>query len=61
MDEDYEDASEEEVEEDGDLSPLAQGAVALHEIYLALQEGGFSEWEGLRILSWMITEQGSVG
>lgn len=61
-DDDEYDLDEEELDEaedDGDLSPLVEGAVALHEIYLALQDGGFSEWEGLRILAWLISEQGT--
>jgi hypothetical protein len=49
---------EEQEDEDGDLSPLVEAAVALHEVYLALIEGGFDEFEAIRILALIISEQG---
>ena len=57
MDEEPEEVEESE-EEDGDLSPLVEAAVALHEVYLAMIEGGFDEYEALRILALIISEQG---
>jgi hypothetical protein len=44
--------------DDGDLSPLVEAAVALHEVYLALIEGGFDEFEALRMLAYIVSEQG---
>lgn len=47
-----------ETEDDGDLSPLVEAAVALHEVYTALIDGGFDEFEALRMLAIVIAEQG---
>lgn len=57
MDDEADDIEEQE-DEDGDLSPLVEAAVALHEVYLALIEGGFDEFEAIRILALIISEQG---
>lgn len=47
-----------EIEDDVDLPPLTAAAVALHEVYLALTEAGFEEYDALRMVTWMISEQG---
>lgn len=58
LDDDYsDDDCEEETVEDGDLTPLAVAAAATHEVYEALVDAGFTEWEGLRIIAWLISEQ----
>lgn len=46
-----------DVEDDGDLTPLASAAAAIHEVYIALVDAGFEEWEGLRIVSHIISDQ----
>ena len=45
-------------DEDGDFGPLTEAAIAMHELYLSLLDGGFEEREALRILAMLITEQG---
>jgi len=48
----------EEIEDECDLSPLTEAAIAAHEVYLALTEGGFQEYDALRIIAYLISEQG---
>jgi hypothetical protein len=58
-DDEYEyefDADDDEETEDGDLPPLVEACVALHEIYLALLDGGFTEREALRIIALAMAE-----
>lgn len=57
MDEDP-DIEEDSEEEDGDLSPLVEAAVALHEVYCALVDGGFDEFDALRLLAYIVSDQG---
>lgn len=57
MDDEPEDDAE-ATEDDGDISPLLEAAIALHEVYLALTEGGFGDLEALRILAYVLAEQG---
>ncbi len=47
-----------ELEDDCEMSPLAQAAVALHEIFLSLTEAGFEDYDALRIVAWVISDQG---
>lgn len=54
---DYDDDHDADTVDDGDLTPLAVAAAATHEVYEALVDAGFSEWEGLRIIAWLISEQ----
>ena len=53
---DYDDDTEDDETEDGDLPPLVEACVALHEVYLALLEGGFTEREGCRIIALAMAE-----
>ena len=61
-DEEWEEEDEDEelveLDEDDDLSPLLEAAIALHEIYLSLIDGGFQDYEAIRIISNVIVEQG---
>jgi len=52
------DDEDDTTEEDDGLSPLLEAAIALHEVYLSLVEGGFLESEALRILAYVLAEQG---
>lgn len=54
LDDDYDEY--EDKTEDGDLPPLVEACVALHEIYLALLDGGFTEREALRIIALAMAE-----
>jgi hypothetical protein len=47
-----------EIEEEYELPALTQAAVALHEIYLSLLDGGFRTDDALKIVARLITEQG---
>jgi hypothetical protein len=38
---------------DGDLSPMEEGMVQLHEVYLAFRKGGFSRSEATSIIAKM--------
>lgn len=57
-DDELEDEEIDEIEEECDLPPLTQAAVALHEVYLALTDGGFAEYDALRLVAHLIIEQG---
>ena len=48
----------EDIEDDVDLPPLTEAAVHLHEMYLALIDGGFDTYDALRMVTWLISEQG---
>lgn len=39
----------------GELSPLTTAAVALHEMYISLMEGGFTRSEAIEIVAVAIT------
>ena len=39
-------------------TPLVEATTALHEVYTALIEGGFGEYDALRLVAYMISEQG---
>lgn len=47
-----------EIEEECDLPPLTQAAVALHEVFLALVDGGFEDYDAIRLVAQLIIEQG---
>lgn len=46
------------IEEDVELPALTEAAIMLHEVYLALTEAGFEEYDALRMVTWLISEQG---
>jgi len=58
MSEDYDDEDLEDIEEEIELAPLVEATVALHEVYLALIDGGFDDGAALRLVAYLITEQG---
>jgi len=43
---------------DGELSPLAQEAVGLHEMFTSLCEGGFEEDQALRLVAYVMVANG---
>ena len=55
---DYDDEDLDEIEDDVDLAPLVEATVALHEVYLALIDGGFDDGAALRLIAYLIAEQG---
>lgn len=55
---DYEDEDLEDLEDEIDLAPLVEATVALHEVYLALIDGGFDDSAALRLIAYLIAEQG---
>lgn len=48
----------EDIEDDCELPPLTEAAIQLHEVYLALVEAGFEAYDALRMITWLISEQG---
>lgn len=46
------------MDDDLDLAPLVEATVALHEVYLALIDGGFDDGAALRLIAYLIAEQG---
>ena len=42
--------------EKGEMTPLAESSVNLHERFEALVSAGFSDWQALRLLGVMIAE-----
>ena len=58
VDDDDRDDDIDDIEEEIDLPPLTQAAVALHEVFLALVEGGFDDYDAIRLVAQLIIEQG---
>lgn len=46
------------IEEDVELPALTEAAIMLHEVYLALTVAGFEQYDALRMVTWLISEQG---
>lgn len=55
---DYDDEDLDDIEDEVDLAPLVEATVALHEVYLALIDGGFDDGAALRLIAYLIAEQG---
>lgn len=49
-----------ELEDEIAFAPLVEATIALHEVYVALIDGGFGEYDALRLVAYMISEQGLV-
>lgn len=43
---------------DGDMSPLREGAIQLHELYKELTRAGFKRSEAMELIAKVIVEQG---
>lgn len=55
-DDEYDDEFDDDLEEI-ELPPLLQAAVSLHEVYTALTDAGFDEYDALRLIGFIITDR----
>ena len=60
-DDDFDFTYTDDDDDDLGLTPLAAAAHAIHEVYESLVDAGFTEHEGLRIITWLIVEEADVG
>jgi len=42
--------------DDGDITPMEEGMIALHEVYLSFRKGGFTRGEATSIIAKMAME-----